>query len=178
MSDGRDADGAESHHKSFQYLGFDIEVKPKYAKGDYHHPPALVQLATPTTAYLFRLTYQGMDAAATVMTEALLSLLADSTIIKVGVGIMKDVEDLKRAHGAHCCGDGTSYLDLGHLVKTRWPKIQRPGLRNLTATVLRFRLSKAQQMKNWEMAVLTPAMQAYAAADAHVSLDLLASMVA
>jgi len=161
-----------------QFLGFDTETRPKFHKGGDENPPALIQLATQTTAYLFRLTFDGMNQNAdSVMTESLLSLLRDQSIIKVGIGIHKDVEDLKRAYGAYCCGDSTSYLDLGPMVTFRWPKIKRAGLRNLTATVLRRKLSKAQQMKNWELKRLTPAMEAYAAADAWVSLDLLAAIV-
>ena len=57
----------------------------------------------------------------------------------------------QRTYGPRCGGDGTTYLDLGLLVKLRWPSITRAGLHNLTATVLGWRLSKAQQMKNWEL---------------------------
>ena len=35
----------------------------------------------------------------------------------------------------------------------------------------------AADVKNWEMAHLIPAMMAYAAADAHVAMDLLAAIV-
>mmetsp|Transcript_24457 Transcript_24457/g.51228 ORF Transcript_24457/g.51228 Transcript_24457/m.51228 type:complete len:398 (-) Transcript_24457:403-1596(-) len=165
---------------SFSYLGFDTETRPKFHQGGDPHPPALIQLATQTTAYLFRLTFQGANhktSEGMTMTKSLQNLLCDLNIIKVGIGIHKDVEDLKHAYGADCCGDGTSYLDLAPVVNLRWPKIKRAGLRNLTATVLRRKLSKAQQMKNWEMKRLTPAMEAYAAADAWVSLDLLAAIV-
>ena len=168
-------DNAQNNNR-FQFLGFDTETRPKFHKGHDNHPPALIQLATKSTAYLFRLTFQGMSMNAKtgeVMTESLLNLLADERIIKVGVGIRKDIADLKRVYGMHCCGDGASYLDLSPIAKLRWPNVKRAGLRNLTATVLRQKLSKAQQMKNWEMTQLTPAMEAYAAADAWVSLDLL-----
>jgi hypothetical protein len=111
------------------------------------------------------------------MTDSLMKLLSDPSVIKVGIGVLNDARELNRVHGRDCCGDGSSYLDLGPLAGMRWPNVRRTGLRNLTATVLGYRLSKAQQMKNWEMAHLTPAMEAYAAADAHVALDLLAAIV-
>ena len=38
-------------------------------------------------------------------------------------------------------------------------------------------MSKAQQMKNWEMEHLTSAMMDYAAADAFVALDLLTAIL-
>eukprot|EP00578_Thalassiosira_sp_NH16_P029175 CAMPEP_0181104392 /NCGR_PEP_ID=MMETSP1071-20121207/15401_1 /TAXON_ID=35127 /ORGANISM="Thalassiosira sp., Strain NH16" /LENGTH=319 /DNA_ID=CAMNT_0023187583 /DNA_START=391 /DNA_END=1346 /DNA_ORIENTATION=- len=165
----RMAGNDNAHDGSFQYLGFDTETRPKFQKGGANNPPALIQLATQTTAYLFRLSHQGHTTA--VMTDSLRDLLADEGIVKVGIGVHGDVNELNRVYDG-CCGDGTSYLDLGPLARLRWPKIQRVGLRNLTATILRFKLSKAQQMKNWE-GRLTPAMEAYAAADALVALDLL-----
>ena len=111
------------------------------------------------------------------MTNSLMQLLSDTSIIKVGIGIRNDVRELERVYGIGTCGHGASYLDLGKLVGLRWPNIRRAGLRNLAATVLGYRLSKAQQMKDWEMSRLTPAMVAYAAADAFVALDLLAAIV-
>ena len=111
------------------------------------------------------------------MTNELKCLLSDTTIIKVGIGIHKDIIDMKSVYGPDCCGDGTSYLDLTPLVKLKWPRLQRCGLRNLTATVLQYRLSKAQQMKNWEIKVLTRAMEEYAGADAFVALDLLGALL-
>ena len=171
--DDDDDDDDENDANSFQYVGFDTETKPKFNRGGENHPPALVQIATESTAYLFRLTFGG----GCVMTDSLMKLLSDPSVIKVGIGVLNDARELNRVHGRDCCGDGSSYLDLGPLAGMRWPNVRRTGLRNLTATVLGYRLSKAQQMKNWEMAHLTPAMEAYAAADAHVALDLLAAIV-
>ena len=102
------------------------------------------------------------DAA---MATSLISLLSDPTIIKVGVGIHADIKELNRIYGPNTCGDGTSYLDLAPLVGQRWSAIRRAGL------------SKAQQMRNWEMDRLTSAMLDYAAADAFVALDLLAAIM-
>ena len=179
--DDDDDDDDENDANTFHYVGFDTETKPKFNRGGENHPPALVQIATESTAYLFRLTFRraayGDDGGECVMTDSLMNLLSDPGIIKVGIGVRNDARELNRVHGDGCCGDGSSYLDLGPLAGMRWPNVRRTGLRNLTATVLGYRLSKAQQMKNWEMARLTPAMEAYAAADAHVALDLLAAIV-
>ena len=173
---------ANDARSAFQYLGFDVEIKPKFHKGGQPNPVALVQLATKTTAYLFRLKFQGMGAPGSAAgggawSSELSNLLSDGSIIKVGVGIRNDVQTLQNTYGANVCGDSTSYLDLTELVKIKWPLIRRCGLRNLTATVLGWRLSKAQQMKNWEMKDMTNAMLEYAAADAFVALDLLDAIV-
>ena len=174
--------GGGGGQSAFQYLGFDVEIKPKFHKGGQPNPVALVQLATKTTAYLFRLKFQGMGAPGSAAgggawTSELSNLLSDGIIIKVGVGIRNDVQTLQNTYRANVCGDATSYLDLTELVKIKWPLIRRCGLRNLTATVLGWRLSKAQQMKNWEMKDMTNAMLEYAAADAFVALDLLGALV-
>ena len=155
----------------------ELVLRPKFNKGGNNHPPALLQLATSTTAYLFRLKHEGMHPTNCPMTNSLLTLLSDTSIIKVGVGIHEDITELKRTYGQTTCGNGSSYLDLGPLAKIRHPQIKRAGLRNLTATLLNWKLSKAQQMKNWEMKTLTVAMQAYAASDALVALDLLAAII-
>jgi hypothetical protein len=166
---------------NFQFVGMDTETRPKYNKGGKEHPPALLQIATPTTAYLFRLAFvQGNryihKSINSTMTLSLIALLSDNSIIKVGVGIHSDVNELIRTYGQGTCGDESSYLDLAPLVAIKWPRIRRAGLRNLTATILGYKLSKAQQMKNWECDQLTSAMMAYAAADAFVALDLLAAI--
>ena len=169
----------------FQFVGLDTETRPKFNKGGTEHPPALLQIATCTTAYLFRLTFaqlrknekQGEEDDSTTITESLIRFLSDTTIIKVGVGIHNDVKQLNRVYGHTTCGNGSSYLDLAPLVRLKWPAIRRTGLRNLTATLLGYKLCKAQQIKNWEMERLTPAMEAYAAADAFVALDLLAAII-
>ncbi len=175
----------QQQQSAFQFLGFDVETKPKFHKGP-PNPVALIQLATQTTAYLFRVKFQemrahgggaGTGASSGAWTPELRHLLSDATIIKVGVGIHNDVRTLQDTYGAQVCGDATSYLDLTELVKIKWPLIRRCGLRNLAATVLGWRLSKAQQMKNWEVKEMTNAMMEYAAADAFVALDLLEAIV-
>ncbi len=176
IADRDDDDDDEDGANSFQYVGFDTETRPKFHRGGKNHPPALIQIATESTAYLFRLTFRSANGDC-AMTDSLTKLLSDPDIVKVGIGIRNDARELECAHGRGCCGDGSSYLDLGPLVGLRWPGVRRAGLRNLAATVLGYRLSKAQQMKNWEEARLTPAMVAYAASDAHVALDLLAAIV-
>lgn len=157
---------------TFTYLGLDTETRPKFHKGD-PYPPALMQIATSTTAYLFRLTYDNkIIGQKCPMTKSLHALLADPSIIKIGVGIHKDIVEIKQFYGPKWCGDGTSYLDLRHIVNTRWPNLRRRGLRPLTATVLHYRLNKSQQMADWGQEEYSPAMMQYAANDAFVALDL------
>lgn len=161
----------------YKYVGLDTETRPKFQKGD-PYPPALLQIATSTTAYLFRLTYENeLHTDKCPMTKSLHALLADPFIIKVGVGIHKDMVEMKQFYGSNCGGDGSSYLDLRDIVNIRWPKLRRRGLRPLTVTVLKCQLNKSQRMADWGKLVYSTAMEEYAANDAFVSLDLLNAII-
>mmetsp|Transcript_7426 Transcript_7426/g.14040 ORF Transcript_7426/g.14040 Transcript_7426/m.14040 type:complete len:503 (+) Transcript_7426:123-1631(+) len=161
----------------YKYVGLDTETRPKFQKGNLY-PPALLQIATSTTAYLFRLTYENeLHTDKCPMTKSLHALLADPFIIKVGVGIDKDMVEMKQFYGSNCGGDGSSYLDLRDIVNIRWPKLRRRGLRPLTATVLKCQLNKSQRMADWGKLVYSTAMEKYAANDAFVSLDLLNAII-
>jgi ribonuclease D len=50
--------------------------------------------------------------------------------------------------------------------------IQNFSLKKLTAIVLGFRISKSQQLSNWEAEELTEAQQIYAATDAWTTLRI------
>lgn len=169
--------GARNHHlKSFQFVGFDVQRKNDL--WTRKQQPALMIISTFDTSYLFRLKYMGgCQNESPIMTVSLQRLLSDQSIIKVGPGIRNEVRELKLVYGEDCCGNGESFLDLIPLAKKRWPEMKRWGLRHMTATVLRRELTRAQQNKNWEVGTLTPAMKAYAATGASISLVLLAAIV-
>ncbi len=166
-----------THHlfKSLQFVGFDIQRKSDQWTRKQH--PALMIISTFDTSYLFRMKYKGMNQQDSPMTKSLQCLLSDQSIIKVGVGVRNEVRELKRVYGNDCCGNGESFLDLIPLAKQRWPEMKKCGLRHMTATILRRELTRAQQNKNWEVNTLTPAMKAYAATGASISLVLLAAIV-
>jgi ribonuclease D len=62
--------------------------------------------------------------------------------------------------------DPEGFVDLQLFVKD-WG-IQCSGLKKLTAIILGFRISKSQQVTDWEAAKLTEAQEIYAATDAWV----------
>lgn len=137
------------------HLGFDTETRPTFKKGDYY-PPALIQLASPTTVYLFRI-------CKTKSFQALLPLLESPEIIKSGVGIKDDVKELQKMEDFQPSGfaEITKLTDqLGYKNK---------GLRPLAALLLGGRISKGAQVSNWERAELDSKQVKYAATDAWVS---------
>ena len=139
-------------------LGFDTEKKPTFVKGDYNHT-SLVQLSTPTDAYLFQLKKIGFA-------EELKALLENPTIEKLGVSISDDLKELNRVSPFNPAG----FIDLAQSAKEN--DIPYFGLRNLTAFFLDRRLSKGQQVSNWENGTLTHPQQLYAATDAWVALKI------
>lgn len=139
-------------------LGFDTEKKPTFVKGDYNHT-SLVQLSTRTDAYIFQLKKTGFTAD-------LKALLEDATIEKLGVSISDDLKELNKISPFNPAG----FTDLAQSAKEN--NIPYFGLRNLTAFFLGRRLSKGQQVSNWENPTLTKPQQLYAATDAWVALGI------
>jgi len=135
-------------------LGFDTETKPNFKKGR-KNAVSLIQLSTGDLACLFRINKIGFP-------DELIKLLSDPSVIKAGVAVHDDIRFLKGVKKFTPEG----FIDLQHLVKDHG--IVSSGLKKLTAIVLGFRISKRQQVTDWEAAQLTEAQLIYAATDAWV----------
>jgi ribonuclease D len=152
------------NHKSFErilprllkeeVLGFDTETRPSFRKG-HKNKVSLIQLSTDDLACLFRINKIGIP-------KELIDILADPEIIKVGVAVHDDLRFLKKVKKFNPEG----FIDLQNFVKDFG--IKSSGLKKLTAIILGFRISKRQQVTDWEADVLTEAQQVYAATDAWV----------
>lgn len=134
--------------------GFDTETRPAFKKGVVNRP-AMVQFANEAYAFLFRLRRIGLP-------PELVEVIEDQSIIKVGVALHDDLKDLKMYSDLKPAG----FVDLQKYAETFG--IESKGLNKLTAIVLNFRISKSQQVTNWENKVLTQAQMIYAATDAWV----------
>lgn len=137
-----------------EIVGFDTETKPTFTKGK-KNKVSLIQLSTENLACLFRINKIGFP-------EELVKLLSDSSVIKAGVAVHDDIRFLKSLKNFSPGG----FIDLQHFVKDFG--IQSSGLKKLAAIVLDFRISKRQQVTDWEADALTEAQQIYAATDAWV----------
>lgn len=139
-------------------LGFDTETRPAFQRGQFYLP-ALLQMASRDSAWLFhlrRLEYP----------NALWEVLADETIVKAGVSIAYDVKQLQLLSPFEPAG----FVDLTDLSAPLGFK--SAGLRNLSANLLGFRISKGPKTSNWEREPLTEAQVLYAATDAWVGREL------
>ena len=139
-------------------LGFDIESRPAYKKGQ-SYPPALLQLAGKNAVFIFQLKHL-------YLSKPLLKILADPNIIKAGVSLDYDVSELKKLAPF----EAAKFVDLGKLAKQ--VGIRNYGLCGLSAVLLGFRISKGSKHSNWAKDTLTPKQIAYAATDAWVGREL------
>ncbi len=140
------------------YLGFDTETRPSFKKGK-SNSVALLQLATPKESYLIRLSKIGLPAD-------IRNILANPHIHKIGAAIHDDIKSLQ----ALTFFEPQGFTDLQNIVKNYG--IESLSLKKLTAIVLNFRISKSQQLTNWDAETLTDAQQKYAAMDAWVALQI------
>ena len=104
------------------HLGMDTETKPVYQRGSYNRP-ALIQLATECTVYLFRICKLPNHSFA-----PLLPLLTNPSILKTGSAIHGDVNELQRVQRFRAAG----FVDCAH-VTFRQLRIGNTGLRALAA---------------------------------------------
>jgi ribonuclease D len=141
-----------------RFLGFDTETRPSFKKGK-KNKVALLQLATPQESFLFRINKIGLP-------KELRKILADPDIIKVGAAIHDDIKSLQKIKSFNPGG----FADLQNLVRDFG--IESLSLKKLAAIVLNFRISKSQQLTNWDAGELSEAQQKYAAMDAWVALQI------
>lgn len=144
--------------KAETILGFDTETRAAFKKGE-SYDVSLIQLATKTNAYLFRINLTGMF-------QELADILANPGIVKSGVGLRDDIKAIKKLHPFSENG----FVDLAEVAKEK--KIENFGLRALTAIMLNMRLSKKAKISNWERKELTPDQVSYAACDAVVGYEI------
>lgn len=144
--------------KNSTILGFDTETRPSFKKGG-KNKVSLIQLSNRDLACLIRINKTGIP-------RELSELLANPEVIKVGVAIHDDIKFLSKVKKFSPAG----FVDLQSYVRNYG--IQSSGLKKLAAIVLGFRISKRQQVTDWEAVELTEAQQVYAATDAWVCYEI------
>lgn len=143
---------------SSEILGFDTETRPNFKKGR-KNKVSLLQLANADLACLFRINKIGIP-------DELVELLSDPLITKAGVAIHDDLRFLAGVRKFNPEG----FIDLQPFVKNFG--IKSSGLKKLCAIILGFRISKRQQVTDWEAPELSEAQQLYAATDAWVCYEI------
>ena len=126
---------------------------------------ALLQLSTHRRCYLIRLCRIKLH-------NALLSILSNPDIIKIGADVEGDIRALHVLRHFRERG----FTDLQRIISD-WG-VEEKSLRKMAAIVLGQRVSKAQRLSNWEAAALTPQQQMYAATDAWVCIAIYEKLLA
>jgi ribonuclease D len=134
-------------------LGFDTETKPVFLANARRNGVAILQLAGREKAFIFRLMPLGL-------TSDICKLLSSSRIIKVGAAVHDDIKGLQRYSKFSARG----FVDL-QTIGSSWG-IKEKSVRKMAAIILGIKISKSQQLSNWEADYLTSAQIQYAAIDA------------
>ena len=140
-------------------LGFDTETKPTFRPGPMRQV-ALLQVSTPDTCFLFRLCKMGLP-------ECLVELLQDKGNKKVALSWGDDSNQLHHLRSDFEMG---GFIELQTYV--RQFGIEDASLQKLYANVFGEKISKGQQLTNWEADVLSEAQKLYAATDAWACVRL------
>ena len=146
--------------KRQKIIGFDTESRPSFSSDQPHYGVSLLQLSGSEKAFLFRIKLMGG------IPKPLRSVLSDGRIIKVGAAVNDDVRGLEKHHDFTPRG----FVDLQKIV---WEYgIKDKAVKKMAANILGIKISKTQQLSNWEAETLSPAQQAYAATDAWVCREM------
>jgi ribonuclease D len=149
---------AVDYLRSFPVIGFDTETKPSFSKGE-RHAVALLQLSTEEKAFLIRVQKVGLP-------NEIIRLLTDPRCLKPGVAIHDDVKALQKVRHFKAAG----FVELQQIARDQG--IKDFSLKKLCAIALGCRISKSQQLSNWEAEELTDQQLVYAATDAYISLKI------
>lgn len=133
-------------------LGIDTETRPSFRKGQVNKV-ALLQVSSKEVCYLFRLNVLGS-------TPEIKYLLEETKIKKIGLSLTDDIPALGKRLDFKAGG----YIDIQNIISEIG--IVDMSLQKIYANIFGGRISKGQQLSNWEAEVLTPAQQRYAATDA------------
>lgn len=144
---------------SQKVIGFDTETRPVFAANMPHHDVALLQLSGPDKAYLFRVNKLGMR-------KLMCSVLSNPDIIKVGAAVHDDVRGLQHYRRF----EARNFVDL-QKIASEWG-VRDKSVKKMSAIILGCRISKTQQLSNWEAEELSRSQQLYAATDAWICREM------
>ena len=156
---GAEFNRAITYLRSQKIIGFDTETRPTFSPDQPRYGVALLQLSGPDKAFLFRINKMGMH-------RRLCNLLASEKVVKVGAAIHDDILGLQRKHDFV----PSQFVDLQKIV-WEWG-IRDKSVKKMAAIILGFRVSKTQQLSNWEAESLSEAQCRYAATDAWVCREM------
>ena len=146
-----------------EVVGFDTETKPSFTHGK-SNKIALMQISTAKKCFLFRLQMIGKS-------EALKNFLENEKIKKVGLALHGDLRNLRVWDKF----TPKNFIDLQKIVIQYG--IEELGLQRIYAIIFGKKISKSQQLSNWEAKILNQAQQIYAATDAWACREIYLKLI-
>lgn len=156
---GSDYDKAVRYLRRRKVIGFDTETRPVFTSHAPQNGVALLQLSSGRHAFLFRLHRMGL-------TDDLVSILSSPKILKIGASVHDDIRGLQKIYPFTAGG----FVDLQKICG-EWG-IQDKSVKKMTAIIMGRRISKTQQLSNWEAPRLSDAQKIYAATDAWICREM------
>ncbi len=154
----KEAEKAVDYLLSQPILGIDTETRPSFKKGHVNEV-ALLQVSTHDVCFLFRLNLIGMSAA-------VIRLLEDTTVPKIGLSLRDDLMMLgRRAEFSR-----GRFIDLQNHVEEIG--VEDMSLQKLYANFFGQKISKRDRLSNWEAEILKDKQKVYAATDAWACIML------
>ena len=137
---------------SSHILGVDTDTRPTFKKGQIHKV-SLLQVATKDICFLFRLNMIGIN-------DDVKRLLENKSVPMIGLSWHDDILAL---HKRRAFNPGY-FIDLQNIVGELG--IKDLSLQKLYANIFHQKISKRQQLTNWDADVLNDKQKEYAATDA------------
>ena len=153
-----EAERAVDYLLSQPLLGVDTETRPSFRRG-WQYTVSLLQVSAEDICFLFRLNHTGLSSA-------IKRLLEDQTTPKIGLSWHDDLNGLRKLGGFKT----GNFIDLQNCVKEIG--IEDMSLQKLYANMFGQKISKRQQLSNWERDILDEKQKLYAATDAWACLQL------
>lgn len=154
-----DAEKAVAYLMMASVLGIDTETRPVFRKGK-QNKVSLLQVSTYDTCFLFRLNIMGL-------TETIVRLLTNRKVPMVGLSLHDDILALHKRKDF----PAGMFIDLQDIVGKIG--IKDLSLQKLYANIFGQKISKRQQLSNWDAVVLSDKQRLYAATDAWACIMLL-----
>ena len=153
-----EAEKAVNYLLSKDIIGIDTETRPVFKKGQ-RRKVALLPAGDHEVCFLFRLNIIGVP-------DCIKRFLEDKTVPKVGLSLGDDIlmlhqrVDFKPGY----------FIDLQDYVKSLG--VEDMSLQKLYANVFHERITKREQLSNWENQILTDKQKIYASTDAWTCIML------
>lgn len=144
---------------SYIYIGFDTESKPTFKKG-IKSKLSLIQLALDDVCYLFRVSKMKN------IPNELINLFNNEKKVFIGLSIKDDLQKIR----TKATVNSSNFIELQDVVKKM--NLEEQSLKKIYARLFSKKISKKQQLSNWNNSNLSEAQKIYAATDAWACLKI------